>query len=120
MRELEAGFSVSESSEDGGADMHSSGAPSSRQGGGGNSPDNFNSHYTNNNNKMMPRPMMQMDSMMMMAGVGGGENMEARIRMEQQRAAMQSEVASAKHRYLKRVNQLERDLEKARSEKREL
>jgi len=98
MRELEAGFSVSESSDDGGgADMHSSGAPSSRQ--GGNSPDNFNSHYTK-----MPRPMMQMDSMMIMGGGGAGENMEARIRMEQQRAAMQSEVASAKHRYLKRVN----------------
>ena len=47
-------------------------------------------------------------------------DMEARVRHEQQRAAMQSEIAHAKSRYLKRVSALERDLEKARSEKREL
>ena len=47
-------------------------------------------------------------------------DMEARVRAEQQRSAMQAEVAQAKSRYLKRVSALERDLEKARSEKREL
>jgi hypothetical protein len=124
MRELEAGFSVSETSEDGGIggddDINSSGAPSSRHGGFNSvrqSPDilGLNSHFLPSK---IPRTSggqihsgMMPDSLM---------DMEARVRAEQQRSAMQAEVAQAKSRYLKRVSALERDLEKARSEKREL
>ena len=46
--------------------------------------------------------------------------MEARVRFEQQRASLQSEVAQAKARYLKKLGGLERQLDQARGEKRDL
>lgn len=46
--------------------------------------------------------------------------MESRVRFEQQRAALQGEVASAKQRYLKKLSTLEKQLEQARNEKRDL
>jgi len=49
-----------------------------------------------------------------------GGDLDARVRFEQQRSAFQGEVASAKQRYLKKVGALERQLEQARSEKRDL
>jgi len=124
MRELEAGFSVSETSEDGGIggddDINSSGAPSSRHGGFNSvrqSPDilGLNSHF-------MPSKIPRTSAGQVHSGMVPDSmiDMEARVRHEQQRASMQAEIAHAKSRYLKRVSALERDLEKARSEKREL
>ncbi len=110
MRELEAGFSVSETSEDiGGEDEIQSSAPSSRQNAFNSvkhSPDilGLNSHYHPTNKR----------------GINHSSVHEDMVRFEQHRAVLQQDVAAAKQRYLKRVNALERELDKARSEKREL
>jgi hypothetical protein len=40
--------------------------------------------------------------------VNSSENLETRVRFEQQRAALQHEVASAKQKYLRKVTGLER------------
>jgi hypothetical protein len=115
---------VSETSEDGGIggddDINSSGAPSSRHCGFNSvrqSPDilGLNSHF-------MPSKIPRTSAGQVHSGMVPDSmiDMEARVRHEQQRASMQAEIAHAKSRYLKRVSALERDLEKARSEKREL
>lgn len=121
MRELEAGFSVSETSEDlGGDDEIQSSAPSSRQNAFNSvkhSPDilGLNSHF-------QPSRIRTGGHHSSLHPDGGAlaSDMEARVRLEQHRAALQQDVAAAKQRYLKRVSALERELEKARSEKREL
>jgi hypothetical protein len=47
-------------------------------------------------------------------------DMEARVRIDQQRALLQTEVAAAKQKYIKKVSALERELDKAHQEKRDL
>lgn len=125
MRELEAGFSVSETSEDmGGDDEIQSSAPSSRQNAFNSvkhSPDilGLNSHFQPS--RIRTAGGHHHSSLHPDGGAAGlASDMEARVRLEQHRAALQQDVAAAKQRYLKRVSALERELEKARSEKREL
>ena len=47
-------------------------------------------------------------------------DLESRVRFEHQRATLNSDVAAAKHRYLKKLGALERQLDQARAEKRDL
>lgn len=51
---------------------------------------------------------------------GAALDLDSRVRFEQQRVALQGEVANAKQRYLKKLSALEKQLEQARTEKREL
>lgn len=112
MRELENGFSVSETSESAGGDDIQSSAPSSTRLGGGSPGDVMNSHFFNGNARVA----------LVRGGAsvygGAGENaavvgssivdMEARVRFEQQRAALQADVANTKQRYHKKLGQLEK------------
>jgi len=100
---------VSDTSESNGGNLNSSGAPSSREGAHvhmNRSPIDM-IHYGSQFPYMQQDPQPNLD-------------LEARVRFEQQRAALQGEVASAKQRYVKKLSALERQLEQARSEKRDL
>ena len=110
MRELENGFSVSETSDSAVDDIHSSG-PSSHLS-TRHSPD----YPIISRGGLPPRSV---------GGFGGDLNpgqidLEARVRLEQQKASMMGDVAAAKHKYIKRVGTLEKQLDQARNEKREL
>ena len=50
----------------------------------------------------------------------GGIDMESKVRYEQQRAALQAEIGHAKQRYLKKLGTLEKQLDLAKQEKRDL
>ncbi len=51
---------------------------------------------------------------------GVHDPVEAKVRFEQHKLALEGEVSQVKSRYMKKLSQIERQLDQARSEKREL
>ena len=105
LRELENGFSVSETSN---SEMDDQSTPSSR---------GYNSHRHSE--------ALGFNSLYIGGSAAGGRAKmsnaaDAKVRFEQHKLAMEGEVSSVKSRYLKKLSALERQLDQARSEKREL